>query len=131
MKRSSNPKIGERELDILQALWKLGQATVAEVHQELLNEGYEIAYTTVQTMLNRLEAKGRVARDASDRAHRYRPLFKERAAVGVAIRQLADRFFKGSMEALATHLVEKDLKPTELDRLQSLIDSHRRQEKKK
>jgi BlaI family penicillinase repressor len=123
----ANPKLGERELDILQALWRLGQATVAEVNQELLNKGHEIAYTTVQTMLNRLEAKGRVARNASDRAHRYRPLFKEPAAVTVAIKRIADRFFGGSVEELATHLVEKNLTPKQLDRVRTMIDDHGRE----
>jgi BlaI family transcriptional regulator, penicillinase repressor len=126
----ANPRLGERELDILQALWRIGQATVAEVHQELLNEGHEIAYTTVQTMLNRLEAKGRVARNASDRAHRYRPLFKEPAAVTVAIKRLADRFFEGSVEELATHLVEKNLTPKQLKRVRTMIDDHGREAQK-
>jgi len=126
----ANPKLGERELDILQALWRLGQATVAEVHQELLREGHEIAYTTVQTMLNRLEAKGRVARDTSDRAHRYRPLFKEPAAVSVAIKRLADRFFGGSVEELATHLVERNLTPKQLERVRTMIDDQGRESQK-
>jgi predicted transcriptional regulator len=75
-------------------------------------------------MLNRLEAKGRVARDASDRAHCYRPLLKEPAAVTVAIKRLADRFFQGSLAKLATHLVEKNLTADQLDRVRALIASH-------
>lgn len=130
MKSQAKPKLGERELDILQALWRLGQATVAEVHQELLNEGHEVAYTTVQTMLNRLEAKGGVARDASDRAHRYRPLLKEPATMTVAIKRLADRFFSGSVEELATHLVEKNLTPKQLERIRLMIDEQRKEPRK-
>jgi predicted transcriptional regulator len=118
-------KLGEREMDIMQALWKLGEATVAEARQELLNEGHEIAYTTLQTMLNRLEAKGVVTRDSSDRAHRYRPLLKEPASMTVAIKRLADRFFGGSVEKLATHLVEKGLTPKQLERVQAMIDERR------
>jgi predicted transcriptional regulator len=129
-KGKAQRKLGERELDILQALWRLGQATVTEVHQELLNEGHEIAYTTVQTMLNRLEAKGSVARDATDRAHRYRPLLKEPAAVTVAIKRLADRFFSGSVEELATHLVERNLTPKQLDRIRAMIDEHQKETRK-
>lgn len=119
-------KLGERELDIMQALWKSGSATVSEVHQSLLSERGDVAYTTIQTMLNRLEAKGLVTRDDSDRAHRYRPVLKEGAAVNGAIRKLAERFFSGSVEALATRLVEKDLSGEQLDRIQELIDAHRR-----
>jgi predicted transcriptional regulator len=119
-------KLGERELDIMQALWKNGSGTVSEVHQSLLAERGDIAYTTIQTMLNRLQAKGLVTRDDSDRAHRYRPVLKENAAVNGAIRKLAERFFSGSVEALAIRLVEKDLSIEQLDRMQELIDAHRR-----
>ena len=128
---SKTHRLGERELDIMQALWGLGKATVAEVHKALLKLGHEVAYTTVQTMLNRLEAKGLVARDNADRAHRYKPLLKETAIVGGAIQRLTSRFFRGSKEALAMHLVVKDLSPEQLERLQALIDEQRRKEFKK
>jgi predicted transcriptional regulator len=124
--RGERPRLGERELDIMRALWRLGRGTVSEVQEALAAEGHEVAYTTVQTMLNRLEAKGQVARDTSGKAHRYRPRLKEPTATGSAIRALVDRFFGGSTEALATHLVERDLDAETLDRLQSAIDEHRR-----
>ena len=124
MKMGPKQKLGERELDIMQVLWQSGSATVAEVHQSLLKRD-DIAYTTVQTMLNRLEGKGLVKRDDSDRAHRYLPVLKEPAVVNRAIHKLAERFFSGSVEALATRLVEKDLSPQQLDHLQELIDAHR------
>lgn len=130
-KRKTREKLGERELDIMQALWSLGQATVADVQQSLLNRGHQVAYNTVQTMLNRLEAKGLVSRDQSDRAHRYKPLVKEPNAVGGAIKQLTNRFFKGSVEALAIRLVEKELDPKQLTRIQAIIDAHRQKVPKK
>ena len=126
MKMGPKHKLGERELDIMQVLWQSGSATVAEVHQSLQNKRDDIAYTTVQTMLNRLEAKGLVRRDDSDRAHRYLPVLKEPAVVNRAIQKLAERFFSGSVEALATRLVEKDLSLEQLEHIQKLIDAHRR-----
>ena len=126
MKMGLKQKLGERELDIMQVLWQSGSATVAEVHQSLQNKRDDIAYTTVQTMLNRLEAKGLVRRDDSDRAHRYLPVLKEPAVVNRAIQKLAERFFSGSVEALATRLVEKDLSLEQLEHIQKLIDAHRR-----
>ena len=121
-----NASLGERELDIMQELWRRGQATVGEVQHGLAERGDDVAYNTVQTMLNRLEEKGLVRRDSSDRAHCYRPLLKEKAAVGGAIRRLTSRFFEGSAEALATRLVEDELGDEELDRLRALLDAHRR-----
>jgi predicted transcriptional regulator len=126
MKMGLKQKLGERELDIMQVLWQSGSATVADVHQSLQNKRDDIAYTTVQTMLNRLGAKGLVRRDDSDRAHRYLPVLKEPAVVNRAIQKLAERFFSGSVEALATRLVEKDLSLEQLEHIQKLIDAHRR-----
>ncbi len=124
-------KLGERELDIMQVLWRAGSATVTQVHQELLERGGEAAYTTVQTMLNRLEAKGYVTRDAVERAHLYRPLLKESTAVKGAIRRLTERFFQGSAEELAARLVEQNLDAKQLARIQALIDAQHKKESSK
>lgn len=120
-------KLGERELDILQALWKLGRATVSEVQEVLCTQGNEIAYTTIQTMLNRLEAKKLVARDNSERTHLYYALLKEPVAAESAMKRLLDRFFRGSAEELVSRLVEKDLTSEQLERIQALIDTHRKE----
>jgi predicted transcriptional regulator len=130
LRHSGREKLGERELDIMQALWRLGPSIVADVQKALHERGDQVAYTTVQTMLNRLEAKGLVSRDQSDRAHRYRALVKEPKAVDGAIKHLTDRFFQGSAEALAIRLVEKELDPKQLARVRAIIDSHRRKEPK-
>jgi BlaI family penicillinase repressor len=120
------PALGERELDVLQVLWKRGDATVGDVQQSLAAAGVHLAYTTVQTMLNRLEAKGIVGRRSAERAHVYYAVAQEEAMVGSAIGRLASRFFGGRMEELATHLVEQGLEPDELERLHALIEAQRR-----
>lgn len=124
-------KLGERELDIMQALWKAGNATVGEVQNVLRERGEEIAYTTIQTMLNRLEAKGLVARDESGRTHTYRALLKEPVAAGNAIKRLTGRFFRGSAEELVSRLVKEELTAEQLERIQTLIDGRRRGSKRK
>lgn len=119
-------KLSERELDVLQALWQLGKAaTISEVHRQMGDNRIELAYTTVQTMLCRLETKGAVARDDAARPHRYRPLVKEPTTAGGAIENLVRRFFGGSVEALATRLVEEELSPEQINRIQTLIDAQR------
>ncbi|HVS02175.1 MAG TPA: BlaI/MecI/CopY family transcriptional regulator, partial [Thermoanaerobaculia bacterium] len=110
--------LGPRELEVMQALWSQGApVTVREVHRSLAGGGSDLAYTTVQTMLNRLEEKGYVARERAGRAHRYGPLLAQERAVGGAVEGLVERFFAGSAAALAAHLVEGELAPTELERL--------------
>jgi predicted transcriptional regulator len=131
MKLRKEQQLGERELDILQTLWRLRSATVTEVQMALREAGHEVAYTTVQTMPNRLEAKGYVVRDNTDRAHQYRPRLKEVTTVGGAVERLVNRFFGGSTEELAAHLVEKNLDADQLERLQMLIDQQRRKGRKK
>ncbi len=126
MKNKIQPKLGERELDIMQVLWQRGAATVAEVQQALIDQGEKIAYTTVQTMLGRLDAKGLVERDNSDRAHSYRAVLEQPSAADNALSRVIERFFSGSTEVLVTRLVEKDLSGDELERTQSLIDEQRR-----
>lgn len=124
-------KFGERELDIMQALWKLGRATVGEVQEVLRGQDKDIAYTTVQTMLNRLETKKIVARDNSERTHYYRAVLKEPKVADSAVKRLTERFFGGSAEELVSRLVKKDLNAEQLDRIQNLIDAHRREKESK
>ena len=122
MKDELHKKLGERELDILEALWELKSATVAQVQEFLRERGSDVAYTTVQTMLNRLEAKDVVKRDDSDRAHRYIAVLKQPNAAESALRRLTERFFGGSAEALVTRLVEKNLTQEEIEHWEKLKD---------
>ncbi len=122
-------KLGERELDIMNALWELGGGTVSEVHGRLRGEGLAVAYTTVQTMMNRLEAKGHVSREMVGRAYRYTPRLRQPAAAGSALEALISRFFDGSAEQLARHLVEKDLSSGELERVRKLIATKKRRDR--
>lgn len=131
MKNESKKNLGERELDIMQALWQLGSATVTDVQNALHAQNKKIAYTTIQTMLNRLETKKLVIRDTASRVHRYRALLKEPKAADNALKRLTQRFFAGSTEALVTRLVEKDLTKEQLERIQSLIDAHKQRNKRK
>jgi len=129
MKNSDD--LGDRELDIMNALWELQSASIGDVHRSLISSGADVAYTTVQTMLNRLEAKGLVERERIGQNYRYRPLMKRSRAVGSAVKRLADRFFGDSTEGLVVHLVESDLDDAQLDRLQKLIDDKRSKGRKK
>jgi len=62
-------QVSAAELDVLRVLWEEGPATLREVHQQVADRH---AYTTVQTMLNRLVEKGLVRRDRRSRPARYR-----------------------------------------------------------
>jgi predicted transcriptional regulator len=120
------PKPSDRELDVMTALWELSEGTVAELRTRLEGHGHELAYNTVQTLLNRLVEKGHAAREKSGRSYRYRPTLRRPAAAGRAVRALVERFFGGSPEALAQHLVASGLERDELDRLQRYLEERTR-----
>lgn len=86
----------------MQALWRLGNGTVAEVQQQIAPAP---AYTTVQTILNILERKGKLTRTLEGRAYRYEPTITESKALGAAVRDMVERMFGGSGEELVMSLV--------------------------
>lgn len=94
--------LGERELDVMAALWELGSGTVSEV---LAHLGEPLAYTTILTILRNLEAKQCVRREEEGRGHRYFPLVERQAARRSAVSRLMENFFDGSPQALLAQLV--------------------------
>jgi predicted transcriptional regulator len=93
------------ELQIMQVLWREGSSNVQHV-QKSLPAGVDLAYTTVQTMLNVLERKGRVRRTLNGRAFDYRAVVSEEKILGQAVRDLIDRMFGGSSEGLVMSLIK-------------------------
>jgi BlaI family penicillinase repressor len=91
------------EMEIMNVLWETGPASVQTVQQLL---GRNLAYTTVQTMLNVLVRKKKVARTLKDRAYYYRHVVSREKVAGHAIKDLIDRLFCGSAESLVMSLVE-------------------------
>jgi BlaI family transcriptional regulator, penicillinase repressor len=91
------------ELQIMQAIWKLGPASVSDVQKAL---SQKLAYTTVQTMLNILERKGKLKRRLRGRAYVYNATFTEARATRHAVRDLVDRMFGGSADELVMSLIK-------------------------
>ena len=91
------------ELEIMQVLWEVGPSTVSEVQPRLKAE---LAYTTVQTMLNVLLRKQKGVRVQEGRAFRYRAAVSRERATGSALSDLVKRMFGGSGEALLLAMVD-------------------------
>ena len=106
----------------MKVVWRLGQATVRDVYESLL-ESRRIAYTTVMTMMNVLEAKGYLKKEKHERAYRYRPTRPERTVISSMVREFINRVFDGAPRPLLLHLV-KDTRLTIRERaeLLKLID---------
>jgi BlaI family transcriptional regulator, penicillinase repressor len=99
------PRLSKLELQIMEAFWRDGALSIRDV-QERFSEKKRPAYTTVQTMVNRLEAKGALRRTSkTGNAH----IFEAAISQGAAQRRLTDEFialFGGRMQPLMSHLVE-------------------------
>jgi BlaI family penicillinase repressor len=91
------------ELQIMQVIWKQGTSNVTQVQAGLEQQ---LAYTTVQTMLNILERKGKLRRKLKGRSYEYSATVTEANASGHALRDLVDRMFGGSSEELVMSLIK-------------------------
>ena len=120
MPRKQSEQLTPLELEIMQVLWETGAANVQTVQQRLARE---LAYTTVQTMLNVLHRKGKVTRALKDKAYFYRPAVSRRQVVKQHVGDLIERLFGGSAESLVMSLVEtRHLTPEILARLNESLE---------
>ncbi|MGH9765837.1 MAG: BlaI/MecI/CopY family transcriptional regulator, partial [Blastocatellia bacterium] len=83
--KKKSGRLTSLEMEIMNVLWETGPANVQTVQQRL---GRDLAYTTVQTMLNVLVRKKKVARTLKDRAYHFRPLVSREKVAGHAIKDL-------------------------------------------
>jgi predicted transcriptional regulator len=110
-------------MEVLRLLWDHGPGTVRELMSELKQRRRRWAYTTVQTLLNRLRDKGYVARDESDLAHVFRAAVSRDRLLGWRLRELADQICGGASSALVMNLVQDaDLPADELASLRRVLD---------
>ncbi|HSN72906.1 MAG TPA: BlaI/MecI/CopY family transcriptional regulator [Steroidobacteraceae bacterium] len=111
------------ELGILRVLWRLGAATVHEVHAALSADA-TVGYTTVLKLLQIMHQKGLVERDDRQRAHVYRPVHSRDETQRVLTRQLIESAFDGSRSQLVLHaLSDADrARPEELAEIRALLD---------
>src|SRR5215813_13310798 len=103
MVRPKSEQLTPLELEIMKVLWEAGAANVQTVQQHL---GRELAYTTVQTMLNILHRKGKVKRTLKERAYFYQPVVSRKQVISQSVNDLIERLFGGSAESLVMSLVE-------------------------
>jgi predicted transcriptional regulator len=127
------------ELQIMQVIWKLGAGSaggtssnklacsVKDVQQALAQQ---LAYTTVQTMLNILERKGKLRRKLRGRAYVYSATVTEAKASRHAVRDLVDRMFGGSTDELVMSLIKsRQIDPKRIAELTRRVQQEEETEK--
>jgi BlaI family penicillinase repressor len=121
--------LSRRERQIMEIIYRRGQATAVEVHAEILDAPSK---TAVRTLVRILEEKGHLKHKQEGLSFVYEPSRPRDQAARSAFRRLLDTFFEGSLEkAIAAHLSEVGghLSPGELDRLADLIRQARKKGK--
>lgn len=111
----------ESELEILQVIWKKGQCTVRDVHEEL-TKSKEAGYTTTLKLMQIMHDKGLVERDTTSKTHLYKAIITREQAQSTALDKILDTVFKGStadlvIQALGQHRASKD----EIDAIKSYL----------
>ena len=119
MSKRKGEQLTPLELEIMHVLWEQAPANVQKVQQHLERD---LAYTTVQTMLNILLRKGKVKRTLKERAYFYKPAVSRTQIASLHVGDMVDRLFGGSAESLVMSLLEtKHLTPAKLARLHQLV----------
>lgn len=114
-------RLGDLQLRILRIIWQMGSATIGEVHSTLGPTRF--AYTTIATMLRKMENKGLVAHRVENRRYIYYALVTESQVVRSATSDFVERLFQGSLAAAVCHLLENyEVTPEELEELERLIE---------
>jgi len=127
MATTKNIKPTESELEILQVLWDKGQASVREVHEELL-KSKEAGYTTTLKLMQIMHEKGLVKRDDSVKTHIYQAAVSREKTQKHLLGKMIDTLFGGSptqlvMQALGNHKASAG----ELEEIQKLLDNLKKQ----
>lgn len=118
---SGKHHLARLQLAIMQVLWDRAEATVAEV-QAALKPDRELAYTTVGTMLAKMEANNQVAHRSEGRSNIYRPLIQRNDVSQTMVSDLAERLFHGDVSQLMCSLLDGcEVSSEELSRLKKLI----------
>ncbi len=119
----------ELENEVMQAVWDTGPCAVEAVHH-VVSQERNLKETSVRTILRRLEQKGYLRHEEQGRAYVYRAVEPARSLAARAVRQIIDRFCKGSVEELVNGLVEgKLLSKVEMERLEEFVRDRRRGDK--
>ena len=102
-RKKNSDSLTPLELSLMQVLWREGPCSVQAVQAGLQSD---LAFTTVQTVLNVLHQKGRVQRTLKGRAYEYRAAESKDSVLGQAVGDMVRRMFGGSPEELVMSLVK-------------------------
>lgn len=125
MARPRQEGLTPRESQIMDVIWRLGEATVEDIQQEL---DTELVDSTVRTLLSIMQDKQYVDFRKQGKAKVFRALIPREQVQRTALQHLLHRVFQGSVDLLVARLVEDEqLSLEELDRLRCLLRRQRKE----
>ncbi len=111
----------EAELSLLNILWKIGPATVKQVHLTV-SETQKIGYTTVLKILQIMHEKSLVTRDESNRAHIYAPADSQVQTQSSLLKDLVMKAFGGSTSKLVMRAIDDSTTKEEINDIRQMLD---------
>jgi predicted transcriptional regulator len=124
--------VTDTELAILQVLWEQGAATRRQITDALYPGGGPAHYTTVQKLLDRLEAKGHVRRERGEGVRTFSATLDREALISRKLRDVADKLCGGSLTPLLLNLVRAEpLSERELKELRDVVRELSQQARRK
>jgi predicted transcriptional regulator len=126
MAHGSIDRLGALQKAVMEAVWDLGEATVQQVRDRLRHEPMPV-YTTVLSVMQKLEKAGWLTHRAEGRTYIYRPVRSREEAGASSLRTFVDRVFRGDRMLLFQHLLEdEDLSEEDLRAIKSMIERRRK-----
>lgn len=114
--------LGQLQQEVMDEVWLLGDATVADIHERLARRR-KIAYTTVLTTMRNLERRGMLSHEQRGKAFLYRPTMARDEYAAGTIRSFVDRVFGGKPEELLCHLLGAPrIDRQDVERLKKLVE---------
>ena len=134
MRSKPRPKslhgLGQLQAEVLEFVWRRGEATVAEVFEHL-GRNRAMVYTTVLVAMQKLEKKGWLAHRVEGRAYVYRPARSKASAQAGVSSEMLDAVFGGDPKLLVTQLLDaRSWTPEELSGLRQLIEVRRKENRR-
>ena len=127
MARRSLDNLGELQSTVMNVVWDLGEATVGQVRQRLASHR-ELAYTTVLSVMQKLEKGGWLKHRTGGRSYVYMPRRSRGDAGRNALRGFTERMFGGDRLVLFEHLLDDErLTAAELAELRKMLERRRKE----
>lgn len=127
MARPKAKELTQRELEVMHAFWQAGETTATHIRDELAEQGRDLAYTTVATLVRILCEKGFLKQTSDERPFTYKPIRSFDEVSGSLVWDLVNRLFGGKREQLLLRLLdEKKLTAKERAAIEEILKEQKK-----